>query len=219
MIRVHIFCEGQTEETFVKSVLQKYLCNQNIFANPILLRTSSAGKGGVVTYEKIKRQIEIKCKEDSDSYITTMIDFYGLPKDFPNKRDIEAVPDNYKKITAFEKAFNDDINQKNFVANLLLHEYEALLLVDLDKFETWFDKKSILELRKDIIGFDNPEEINNNPRTAPSKRILQHCREYNKILHGSLIIEDIGLENIRAKCKHFNNWIENIECLSKAKNY
>lgn len=48
MIRIHVFVEGQTEETFVKEVLCEHLQRKDIYLNPILVRTSSTGKGGVV---------------------------------------------------------------------------------------------------------------------------------------------------------------------------
>ncbi|MTJ08497.1 MULTISPECIES: DUF4276 family protein [unclassified Anabaena] len=47
MIRVNVFVEGQTEETFVRELLYAHFQRQNIYLNPILVRTSSTGKGGV----------------------------------------------------------------------------------------------------------------------------------------------------------------------------
>lgn len=64
MIRVHVFVEGQTEETFVRELLYGYFIEKNIFLNPILVRTSTTGKGGVVSYAKIKPQLHRKCLED-----------------------------------------------------------------------------------------------------------------------------------------------------------
>lgn len=53
MIRVNVFVEGQTEETFVRELLYGYFQDKNIYLNPILVRTSTTGKGGVVSYAKI----------------------------------------------------------------------------------------------------------------------------------------------------------------------
>lgn len=82
MIRVHIFCEGQTEETFVRELLTSHFARLDIWINPIILRTSKIGKGGVSTYGKLKNQIEKKCKEDPHAWVTTLIDFYRFPSDF-----------------------------------------------------------------------------------------------------------------------------------------
>ena len=46
MIRVYIFCEGQTEDTFVREVLVPHFSRLDIFVNPIVLRTGPQGKGG-----------------------------------------------------------------------------------------------------------------------------------------------------------------------------
>jgi hypothetical protein len=46
MTRVHLFVEGQTEETFVRELLYDPLVNRGVFLNPILLRTSAQGKDG-----------------------------------------------------------------------------------------------------------------------------------------------------------------------------
>ena len=84
MTRIHIFCEGQTEETFVREMLQDHFQRMDIFVNPIVVRTSKTGKGGVSTYGKIKNQVIRKCREDQTAWVTTMLDFYGLPTDFPD---------------------------------------------------------------------------------------------------------------------------------------
>jgi Domain of unknown function (DUF4276) len=61
--------------------------------------------------------------------------------------------------------------------------------------------------------FSSPEHINDDPLTAPSKRILKCCDGYEKPLHGSLIAIDIGLEAIRQQCQHFNQWLLRLENL------
>jgi hypothetical protein len=50
--------------------------------------------------------------------------------------------------------------------------------------------------------------------TAPSKRILSIFSQYDKVLHGSLVALDIGLETIRRECQMFNRWIERLESLA-----
>jgi len=34
---------------------------------------------------------------------------------------------------------------------------------------------------------------------------------YDKVLHGSLISEDIGLKILRQECPHFDQWVSNLE--------
>ena len=103
MMRVFVFCEGQSEESFVKNVLYPHFQSKAIFLTPIVLSTSKHFRGGVSTYGKIHQQIERKCKEDNSAWVTTMIDYYGLPHDWPD------LPADRKQITDVEKAFENRI--------------------------------------------------------------------------------------------------------------
>ncbi|MDF5727770.1 MAG: hypothetical protein PUP92_06955 [Rhizonema sp. PD38] len=46
---IQVFVEGQTEETFGRKLLYGYFQSKNIYLNPIFVKTSSTGKGGVVS--------------------------------------------------------------------------------------------------------------------------------------------------------------------------
>lgn len=124
-----------------------------------------------MSYGKVKHQIERLCKEDQQ---TTMIDYYGLSTDFPvllNNQALQA--DIQVKIERLEQAFGQDINQPNFLANFIVHEYEALLFCQPEKFIDWIDDEApIKKLLAIKAEFSTPELINNSPQTAPSKRIL-----------------------------------------------
>lgn len=58
-----------------------------------------------------------------------------------------------------------------------------------------------------------PENINDNPQTAPSKRILNALPEYDKVIHGTSIATEIGLSTIRQSCPHFDAWLVKLEQL------
>jgi hypothetical protein len=212
MTRVHIFVEGQTEETFVRELLYQHFCQQNVYLNPILVRTSSTGKGGVVSYQKIEPQLRRKCLEDKSSFVTTMFDLYRLPGDFPGYNSLPNTNDPFQKTNHLEQAMGDNIKQKNFIPNLLIHEFEGLLYSNPRAFLSWFDNQGIVaSLEADHESFSSPEHINGDPNTAPSKRIIRYCPGYNKPLHGSLIAIDIGLDIIRQECQHFNQWLTYLE--------
>jgi hypothetical protein len=85
MIRVHIVCEGQTEEAFVKRVLVDYFSTRGIFLNPLVIGTTGH-KGGNVRIERLAHNIGELLKGDTTSWCTTFIDFYGLPKDFARRQ-------------------------------------------------------------------------------------------------------------------------------------
>lgn len=84
-IILHIVCEGQTEESFVKKVLQPYLRSYEIVAKPILVTTSRSKRvqGGIVNFSHIERDIQDTLKLwSSNAYehhvVTTFIDFYSM---------------------------------------------------------------------------------------------------------------------------------------------
>jgi hypothetical protein len=213
MIRIKILVEGQTEETFVRDNLSDYFANQDIFLTPILIHTSKTGRGGVTSYAKIHNQVTKLCLSDPSCYVTTMLDYYGLPTDFPGK---SAIPYNMpvsQIITSLETAFSSDINEpKQFIPNLMVHEFEALLFSDISKFkETVTDNgQDIEQLFAVRAQFATPEDINNSPETAPSKRIIKQISRYKKVIDGCTVARAIGLDKIRQECHHFNSWINRL---------
>ncbi|WP_042010387.1 DUF4276 family protein [Aeromonas fluvialis] len=216
MSRVLVFVEGQTEETFVRDLLVPYFAPLGIYLTPILAQTSPGHKGGIVSYGKVKHQVTRLCRQNHGAYayVTTLIDYYGLPTDFP-AIDNQA-QDAHQRVLQIEQALQQDIDEPNFIPNLLLHEFEALLFSAPAKFAEWLDDgASVAELDAIRAAFDSPEHINNSPQTAPSKRILALVPNYKKTLHGPLIAEDIGLDAIRAQCPHFNRWIERLLALPR----
>ena len=61
--------------------------------------------------------------------------------------------------------------------------------------------------------FPTPEDINDNSETAPSKRIVKVISQYEKVVYGSLIAMEIGLDAIRAECPRFSDWLTRLESL------
>lgn len=129
--------------------------------------------------------------------------------------------DIYIKINNLEKSFKNDIdklieNVEKFIPYYQLYEFETLLYADIDQFESadseWEDKY-IQTLKEDVAGFENIEEINNSRETSPSHRIekIFVMPKYKKLIHSIKIIEKIGIDNIRNKCRHFNEWCKKLE--------
>ena len=73
------------------------------------------------------------------------------------------------------------------------------------------------QLKKDLEKTSNPELINNSPETAPSKRIIkaiegdkkQHYN-YNKPATGKDVTKSVVMDELRAPCRHFTEWIEKL---------
>jgi len=63
-------------------------------------------------------------------------------------------------------------------------------------------------------GFTTPEDINDGPMTAPSKRILRICPSYQKIAEGTLVAAGLKVGAIRAECPLFDAWVRRLEALA-----
>ena len=55
-------------------------------------------------------------------------------------------------------------------------------------------------------------------QTELSKRILKEIPEYDKVTAGVAVAEKIGLQTLRAKCKHFDEWVSLLESLAEGNN-
>lgn len=216
MTRVYLLVEGQTEETFVRELLAPHYARIGLYLTPILISTSPGHKGGLVSYTKVRPQIERLCKQDGGAYVTTMFDLYALPSDFPGKADAawSQQRTGADKARLIESALERDIAQRNFLPYIQVHEFEALLFVDPMAFRQWADDHVVARLQS-IAANNAPEDINDNPATAPSKRILAALPGYQKPFHGPLIACDIGLDAIRAACPHFAEWLDQLERLTE----
>lgn len=211
MKRLYIYCEGQSEESFVNRLLRPYLAQKSIYVFPIICRTKEGPngvfKGGVVNYNKVVKEIQRLCAEQPHGVVTSFIDFYGL-NNYP-KLNIEL--NKYKLIDQLETRLKIDVDKLNFIPYISLHEFESLLFSDPSCFE-YLSKSSVNKFNQILADFDyNPELINNGRATAPSKRILNEIKDYGKILDGTLIAEKISLSKIRERCRHFSEWIDKLE--------
>lgn len=212
MSRVYLLVEGQTEEAFVNELLTPHYARSGCYLVPIIVRTSPGYRGGVVSYAKVRPQIEKLCKQDPGARVTTLFDLYALPNDFPGKNS-SAYPSTASgraKAQFLELELARDIKQSNFIPNLLVHEFEALLFSRLEAFSAWTDDDDVLETLKAVRQTMAPEDINDGPTTAPSKRILGAMKGYQKTFHGPLIACDIGLDAMRGACPHFDAWLQKL---------
>ncbi|MVA24453.1 DUF4276 family protein [Agrobacterium vitis] len=216
MTRVYVLVEGQTEEAFINELMLEHYAHQQLYLYPVIVTTSPGHRGGVVSYAKVRPQIERLCKQHPTAWVTTMFDLYALPADFPGKSNgkYPAFPSGRDKAEFLEMALSKDIAQANYIPNLLVHEFEALLFSSVSAFEEWTDNDDVLKPLRTISAITAPEDINDSPATAPSKRILAAMTDYQKTVHGPLIACAIGLDAIRAACPHFDAWLNKIEDLS-----
>ncbi|MBP5777613.1 MAG: DUF4276 family protein [Prevotella sp.] len=224
---IHVLCEGQTEQGFVEEVLRPYLQNKGVTGVKSILITTNKkrnARGGMSTYKHVETDINLlrMTKQDNDyerHIFTTMFDLYALPDDFPGFMEASTIYDPYVRIKALEKAFSEAVGEKHFIPYIQLHEFEALLFCGINHLSKLYPgcEKRCEQLTKDLQKVGNPELIDNGPTTAPSKRIIKAIEgekkihyNYNKPTTGKSVTKEIGIDELRAKCPHFNEWVERL---------
>ena len=96
----------------------------------------------------------------------------------------------------------------------MMHEFEAMLFSDCERFSVGIGRPELSPSFQQIRdGFASPEDIDDSPSTAPSKRIQKLIPGYQKPLLGNLASLEIGIDVIRAECAHFREWLETLERL------
>lgn len=220
MTRVLVLAEGQTEETFFRELLAPHLWDHEVYPQVVLAatkRVKSGGvfRGGIVSYAKVKSDILKLLRDRNAAAVTTMIDYNGLPKGFPGL-DTRATGSCYERVAHVEADFKKDVGDHRFVPHLSLHEFEAVLFsspgtlasIVPDARQRTTAQRELAAIRQ---GVGCPEEIDEDPTTAPSKRIKEHIVGFQKPLHGALVSARIGLDAIRRECPHFDRWVTWLE--------
>jgi hypothetical protein len=141
-----------------------------------------------------------------------MLDLYKFPHGFSTFPEYKNSP--YQRVERLEEALFEDFRDSRFIPYVQLHEYEALIFSDPQKFEEIYSnfKKGIEELVR-IARSNEPEEINDGESTAPSKRIISNIPryEFEKSSVGATVAQHIGINQIRKRCPHFSNWLSKLE--------
>lgn len=217
-----VLVEGQTEERFVKDVLAPEFFALDFFFDPRLLITKrvkhgASFKGGITTYGKFRNDVVRLLAEAHGRLVTTVIDYYRLPNDFPGMSTRpQTTP--IDRVLHVEKQIYEDFGApSNFLPFLALHEFEAWLFSSRDQLpNTLTEPDKAVEFAAIRDSFEDPEQINEGPQTAPSKRIAQMFPGYRKVLHGPVAAKRIGVETIRAECPHFDSWYRGLERFATA---
>jgi len=212
----HILVEGQTEETFVRDVLGPHLLGFRLHLNPVVVSTKRVKsglkfKGGVTDYAKVRRELRRLLNDSSAVAVTTMIDYYGLPDDFPGVASLPRSRTCYSRVEHLENALAADIHDRRFLPYFSLHEFEALLFVAPQLIETAVEEKGVADRLAALAA--SPEEVDDGPDTHPAARLFAVAPRYRKAVHGPLIAGRIGLSGMRPRCPHLDVWVSRLESL------
>lgn len=83
MKTVIILTEGQCEETFIRDVVAPAFHHSDIFIESRCIPTSKTSRGGAVTFNRFMLHARNTLCQRRDTYVSTMLDLYGLDTDFP----------------------------------------------------------------------------------------------------------------------------------------
>lgn len=180
-------------------------------------------RGGIRGWDGVRRDILNHLREDAGSLSSTMVDYYRLPQSgpraWPGRAAAAALPF-VDKARSVEDELSADIRAQmgagfdpgRFIPFVTMHEFEALLFSDCVGFGRGIGRPDLTPAFEAIrSAFASPEEIDDSPVTAPSKRVEGLVGGYQKPLLGTLAALEIGLDAIRAQCPHFRSWLERLE--------
>jgi len=219
-VEVFVFVEGRTEEAFVRHLLGPHLGARSVYLVPRRPgRSTRLGRRGYGTppYSALRRDLLHQLRGDTRRSIrvTTMLDLYALPSDYPGRAEAAGSTDSHLRATRIEAAMRDDVGDERLMPYLQVHEFEALLLAQPESIAVAYPDREAqaLQLAADVRGFANPELIDDGPQTHPSARIVARIPEYEKVAGGEDIALAVGLDRMRERCPHFAEWLAALEAL------
>lgn len=201
MKRLAIAVEGLTEKVFVQNLLCEHLRGHDVDATPVSLN-------GKVSVDRVAEEMALLLR--SYSAVGCFVDFYG----FRDKEDatVEELEEKIRRAVQQSAQWRQG---RRVVAYVQQHEFEALLFSDVRQFGRLRGAPQglVARLRRVRDSFATPEDIDDAPETAPSKRILAEMPRYDKVLQGREVALAVGLETMRAECPRFDAWIARLESL------
>ena len=213
MASIYFLVEGETEERFFKEIVKDYYKGKHFISCSLM--PQGKRKGGTIDYNQTKKELSrfFYSGKHFDKIILIQ-DYYRLGKTM--KEHIGGNLNLDKIIFSIQERLEKDVNNPKFHFRLQIHEFEAYLFTNPDFVASYFDDNKILQkIEKILEEFDgNPELINNRFDTKPSKRLDEMTQnKFQKRIDGITIVKNVGIDNIRKKCKYFNELFNLIDYL------
>ncbi|MBF0133438.1 MAG: DUF4276 family protein [Magnetococcales bacterium] len=216
---VIVLVEGQTERRFIKEMLAPYLSFKHIFLKPIILQKPGVA-GGDVKFARARNDIGIHLKQRGETWLTLLVDYYGIRSDWPGYAESRSQPSPALKAKVMcqhtaqrvEELFAEQDAARRFIPYVSMHEIEALLFSDSEMLAKGLGVAQS-EVEKILRSCGEPEAINDNPNGAPSKRLDLLTTRFKKTTTGIEIARTIGIPKMRSACPLFDAWICKLESL------
>lgn len=228
--RLLVHVEGQTEENFVNELLAPHLYERgfaSVSARLVGNARQRSRRGGIRGWDAVASDILRHLHADRSCVATTIVDYYALPssgsKAWPSRATAATQPiGNQDRAVLVEQGMQTFIDKRlgsppetRFVPFVAMHEYEGWLFSDPATFANAVDQAGrTADFEAVRSAFATPEDINDSPQTAPSKRVEALVPGYQKPFHGVLAALEIGLATIRSQCPHVDDWLTRLEALT-----
>ena len=219
-VNVYVIAEGKTEREFVDELLAPYMAEQGIFLYAPILGDAGR-KGGDVRFSRVERSVGQLLKEQQGAWVTLLVDYYGIKSDWPGYAKSKQEKDHTRKAAVMNQATVDEVQRlfpeqnrhERFIPYVSMHEIEALYFSDPACVAKHLNVK-----RKDVDAIiqecGEPEKINDQTASAPSKRLEKLSGSFKKASTGVKIAAEIGIPKMREACPLFNNWLKRLEALT-----
>ncbi len=200
MMRLGVSVEGPTEREFVNRVLQPHLKSFGWdMVKPVLFGNS----GGGVSLHRFRD--EIRLLSTNYEQVTTLYDLYRFVG--REGRDAEAMEQVMAEVAG---------GVANLIPYVQRYEFEALIFSDPETLAYEFSEPNSLKKLSDVlIQFGSPENINHDFHNVPSRRLQRIFPTYDKVVHGALLANKIGLPRISRQCSRFANWLAKLEAIPR----
>ena len=212
-MKLAVVVEGPTEERFVKDVLGPYLIERGVNAVPILVGINRRKKGGGdVNVDDLVMDL---CDAlDQYGAATSLVDFYGFRgRGGQTPEELEGLVSR-----GVMEGRDAGLPMRPYVQ---VHEFEGLLFSDPEAFQIIrrYSHNDVGTIIERLLGirdaFDTPEDINDSPDSAPSKRLERELGGYRKIADGIAVAQQIGIEKISEECPRFRAWLNWMEGIAE----
>lgn len=223
MPEVIVVCEGPTEREFCNRTLRGYVEPKGVTLSGTLVGKPNRKTGGIQVWKHYRKEVIRLAMERAERHVALLVDFYGLPLDWPGCQEAKAKPTHERGLWVEEKLkedVRDDIGNR-FLPCVQLHEFEALLFVEpeisalsiaVGGFSGNPERlaRNMAEMRDECGGV---EAIDDSPQTAPSKRLRALVPGYDKVGWGLVAAKDTGVDALRQGCPWLDRWLNSIEAL------
>jgi len=220
-VEVVLIVEGPTEQNFVKDLLAPYMLDRNVILTASILEKPGQN-GGEVKFARARNDIEKHLKQRPDTFVSLMLDFYGIKADWPGYHESRAASwhthqqrakiKNDATASAVNGLFPTLNPKERFIPYISMYEIEALYFSDPAVLA---NKLGVRQKLIDAILHEcgEPEAINNSNQTAPSKRLEKLSNKFKKTATGIAIAKEIGISKMRVACPLFDAWLTTLENL------